>query len=307
MELRHLRYFVAVAAHGSFSRAAERLHLTQPPLSRQVRDLEEELGVRLLVRGHNAVKLTEAGELFYEEAREVLARAEEAVARVRGGDASETLRVGYAPSMTAGIMSAVLEKFQSTTRHVRIELADLSSRELNTLATAGRLDLVISLGISVAEQIAGFQWTELRRLQPVLIMAKAHPLAKFKRIPVARLRGLPLVGLAKGNYPEYVQAVRALLKPHGVSPRFVSLVNDGASTLFAELDARRAGSVMTEGTIGIMPRSVVARPFYPVLPGLPVLIGLPILRPNPQAETFARMLIEEARRLEKRSSAAKSR
>ena len=126
-------------------------------------------------------------------------------------------------------------------------------------------------------------------------------LAKLKRVPVARLRGLPLVGLAKGNYPEYVQSVRVLLKPHGISPRFVSLVNDGASTLFAELDARRAASILTEGTIGIMPRNLVARPFFPVLPGVPVLIGLPIVRPNPLAETFARMLIGEAQRMEKRS------
>src|SRR5438093_3376892 len=141
MELRHLRYFVAVAAHGSFNRAAEILHLTQPPLSRQVKDLEEELGVPLFVRGSNEVKLTEAGELFYEEAREVLARADDAVRRVRGESRSETLRVGYAPSMTAGIMSAVLKKFQSAVSRVRIELADLSSREINELANDGRLDL----------------------------------------------------------------------------------------------------------------------------------------------------------------------
>jgi LysR family hca operon transcriptional activator len=307
MELRHLRYFVAVAAHGSFNRAAELLHLTQPPLSRQVRDLEDELGVPLLVRGKNSVKLTEAGELFYEEAREVLARAEEAVSRVRGGNTNETLRVGYAPSMTAGIMSAVLEKFQSTTRHVRIELADLSSREINTMASAGRLDLVISPGISVADAITGFQWSELRRLQPVLIMPKTHPLAKLKQVPVARLRNSPLVGLAKGNYPEYVQSVRVLLKPFGVSPRFVSLVNDGASTLFAEVEARRASAILTEGTVGIMPRNLVARPFLPALPGLPVLLGLPILRPNLHAERFARMLVDEARRLEKKSAGAKSR
>src|SRR3989442_5655454 len=83
MELRHLRYFVAVAAHGSFNRAAQILHLTQPPLSRQVKDLEEELGVSLLVRGQNAVKLTEAGELFYEEAPELLSRGVKAGQHVR--------------------------------------------------------------------------------------------------------------------------------------------------------------------------------------------------------------------------------
>ncbi|RYD52551.1 MAG: LysR family transcriptional regulator, partial [Verrucomicrobiaceae bacterium] len=137
MELRHRRYFVAVAAHGSFSRAAELLHITQPPLSRQVKDLEEELGVPLFVRGPNSLKLTEAGEIFYEEAREVLARADQAVRRVRGECPQETLRVGYAPSMIAGIMSAVLARFKSAAPRVRIELADLSSREINDLAGKG--------------------------------------------------------------------------------------------------------------------------------------------------------------------------
>ena len=255
MELRHLRYFVAVAAHGSFNRAAEILHLTQPALSRQVKDLEEELGVPLLVRSQNTVKLTESGGLFYEEAREVIARANEAVQRVRGEARSETLRVGYAPSMIAGIMSAVLEKFQSATPRVRIDLRDLSSREINELANDGRLDLAISPGISVTKGTSAFQWTELRRLQPMLVMPETHPLAKLKRIPPMRLRDLPLIGLAKGNYPEYVPHLRGMLKPFGVLPHFVSLVNDGLSTLFTELEAHRAAAILTEGIITIeMPK-----------------------------------------------------
>jgi LysR family transcriptional regulator, benzoate and cis,cis-muconate-responsive activator of ben and cat genes len=297
MELRHLRYFVAVASHGSFNRAAEILHLTQPPLSRQVKDLEEELGVPLFVRGSNAVKLTEAGELFYEEAREVLARADDAVCRVRGESRNETLRIGYAPSMTSGIMSTALQKFQSTKSRVRIELADLSSREINELANEGRLDLAIGLGISVAKEVPGFQWTELRRLQPVLVLPETHPLAKLKRIPPARLRNLPLIGLAKGDYPEYLPHVRGMLKPFGVSPRFVSLVNDGISTLCAQLEAHHAAAILTEGFVGIMPRTLVVRPFAPKLPSVTVMIGLPALRASPHAETFARLLTEEARTL----------
>ncbi len=299
MELRHLRYFVAVAAHGSFNRAAEVLHLTQPALSRQVKDLEEELGVPLLVRGQNTVKLTESGDLFYEEAREVLARANEAVQRVRGEARNETLRLGYAPSIIAGIMSAVLERFLSTTPRVRIELMDLSSKEINELADEGRLDLVISPGISITKGISEFQWTELHRLQPVLVMPVTHPLAKLKRIPPMRLRDLPLIGLARGNYPEYVPHVRGILKSFGVSPRFVSLVNDGLSTLFTELEAHRAAAILTEGIISIMPRTLVTRPFAPVLPSAAVMIGISALRPNRHAETFARMLLEEVRRREK--------
>lgn len=305
MELRHLRYFVAVAAHGSFNRAAEILHLTQPALSRQVKNLEGELGVQLIVRGQNTAKLTEAGGLFYEEARKVLARANEAVQRVRGEAQSETLRVGYAPSMVAGIMSAALEKFQSATPYVRIELADLSSREINDLANEGRLDLVISLEISVKKGISGFQWTELRRLQPVLVMPEAHPLATLKRVPLGRLRDLPLIGFAEHSYPEYAPHVRGMLKPFGISPHFVSFVNDSLSTLFTELEARRAAAILTEGTAGVMPRTLVARPFTPMLPSASVMIGLPALRPNPNAEPFAQMLLEAVRRREGRKAAVK--
>lgn len=297
MELRHLRYFVAVASHGSFNRAAEILYLTQPPLSRQVKDLEEEVGVTLLVRGSNSVKLTEAGELFYEEAREVLARADDAVRRVRGETGKEVLRVGYTASMTSGIISTVLAKFQAAAPRVRIELADLSSREINKMASEGRLDLVVSPGISVMKGIPGFQLTELRRLEPVLVLPARHPLAKLKRIPVERLHDLPLVGLAKDNYPEYAASTRGLFKPFGISLRFVSLVNDGFFTLFVELEAQNAGAILVEGVVDILPQTLVIRPFAPKLPTTAVVIGLPALRPKPHAETFARLLTEEARTL----------
>ncbi len=295
MELRHLRYFVAVAAHGSFNRAAESLHVTQPPLSRQVKDLEEELGVPLLVRGSNSVKLTEVGEAFYEDAREVLARADDAVRRVRGEAGKEILRVGYTPSMTTGIMSIALGKFQATSPSVRIELADLSSREINELAGAGRLDLVVIPGVVAPQGIPGFQLTEISRMHPVLVLPARHPLAKLKRIPIARLHQLPMVGLAKPNYPEYVTTVRGVLKPFGISPRFVSLVNDGFSTLFVELEAQNAAAIFAEGIVDILPQTLVGRPFASKLASIAVVIGLPALRPKPHAETFARLLFEEAR------------
>lgn len=294
MELRHLRYFVAVAAHGSFKRAAEVLNLTQPPLSRQVRDLEEQLGVPLFVRGTNSVKLTEMGESFYEDAREVLARADEAVRRVRNQSGKEVLKVGYPPSMTHGLMSAALAKFQAATSGVSVELADLSSREIVEIATEGRLDVIVCPGVSVPKGIRGFHLTELCRLQMVLVLSKEHPLAKLEEIPVDRLDQLPLIGLAKDNHPAYVPAIRALFKPHGVSVRFVSLVSAGVCALLDELAARDAAAVFTEGITGMLPPSLVTRPFVPKLPGFPVTIGLPAVSPKPHAELFARFLMEEA-------------
>lgn len=300
MELRHLRYFAAVAAHGSFNRAAEKIHLTQPALSRQVKDLEDELAVRLFVRGKNAVTLTDAGELFYEEARDLLARADQAVQRVRGQARNEVLRVGYAPSLTVGIMPRALEKFQAATPGVRIELADLSLREMNELANAGRLDLLINPEPSAPTAVPGFQWVELRRVSPVLVMPKTHPLARLKKIAPARLRDLPLIGVARENFPDYVPYVRALLRPYGVVPRFIALENDGVSTVLTALEAHHAAAILAEGIESMMPRTLVTRPFSPALPYTSVKIGLPAVRPNPHAERFARLLVEEAKRAKPR-------
>ncbi len=295
VELRHLRYFAAVAAHGSFNRAAQNLHLTQPALSRQVKDLEEELGVPLLVRGTNAVTLTDAGERFYEEARDLLARADQAIQRVRGEARNEILRVGYAPSVAVGIMPGALEKFQAATPRVRIELSDLSSREMNELAREGRLDLLITPEPSPSA-IPGFQWSDLRRMAVVLVMPATHPLAKLKKISPRRLSNLPLIGLGRENFPDYMRSVRALLKPFGVAPHFIALENDGVSTLFTALEANHAAAILADGINCLMPRTLISRPFSPALSEVSVKVGLPAVRPNPHAETFARLLREEVGR-----------
>src|SRR2546421_12747080 len=102
MELRHLRYFIAAAEEENVSRAALKLHVSQPALSRQIRDLEEELGFLLLERSAKSVRLTEAGRTFLAEVRAVLQRAEEAVkaARAVANGGSSELHIGYAPSLT---------------------------------------------------------------------------------------------------------------------------------------------------------------------------------------------------------------
>lgn len=300
MELRHLRYFAAVAAHGSFSRAAHNLHLTQPALSRQVKDLEDELGVPLFLRGKNTVSLTEAGELFYEEARDLLARADQAIQRVRGEAKSEVLRVGYGPSLTSGIMPRALERFQASVPRVRIELEDLAPRELAEKVGNGLLDLVIAPA-SIEGLVKGFQWTELRRMALVLVMGAGHPLAKLTKIPPKRLAGVPLHGLGRANFPDYVPWMRAVLKPFGVTPDFSELVNDGVITMFASLEAKNGATILTDGVLSVLPRSLELRPFSPALPDVVIVAGRPADRPNPHAETFAKLLREEALKLAPRA------
>src|ERR1017187_3864632 len=112
MELRHLRYFVAVAEEENVSRAALKLHVSQPGLSRQIRDLEDEIGFQLFERSAKSLRLTEAGKIFLNEARAVLLHAEDAVKKARavsGGTTGE-INVGYAPSLTGQILPSALRK-----------------------------------------------------------------------------------------------------------------------------------------------------------------------------------------------------
>jgi LysR family hca operon transcriptional activator len=296
MELRHLRYFIAVAAHGSFNRAAQVLHLTQPALSRQVKDLEDEIGVPLVVRGANYVTLTSKGETFYEDARDLLARADKAVERARGECTNEVVRVGYLPAATAGIMPVALEKFQAMAPRVRIELTELTTSEMKESANAGRLDLVILAEVETRD-ITGFQWLEFRRIVHTLVMPASHPLARLKKISPKRLQDVALVGLGKENFPGYLQAMRSKLRPFGVTPRFVALINDGVASLYTAVEANRAAAILVDGMELTMPRTLVSRPFSPSLTDTPMMVGIPEVRPSPHAEVFARLLREQAAHL----------
>src|SRR5437870_5187761 len=134
MELRHLRYFVAVAEASTFTKAAAQLHVAQPAVSRQVQALEDELGVDLLRRSPRGVMLTAEGKLFLEEARELLKRAEDSVAKVRAlarGEYGE-LHIGYEPSPSVDLLPAALAGFQKAVPRVQVVLHDLAGDELCT-------------------------------------------------------------------------------------------------------------------------------------------------------------------------------
>jgi DNA-binding transcriptional LysR family regulator len=144
MELRHLRYFVAVAEMENVSRAAtQRLHVAQPSLSRQIRDLEDEVGVQLLERTAKSVRLTDAGRAFLDEARAILQNADEAVTKARAvANAEPTeLHVGYSPMPTAEILPKTLRAFQQAMPNVHVRLHDWSNKDLLDGIRDGRLQL----------------------------------------------------------------------------------------------------------------------------------------------------------------------
>lgn len=148
MELRQLRYFLAVAEAGSFSRAAERLHVSQPPLSLHVKVLEEELGVRLLDRTNRGVSLTPAGQVFYDETRTVLRRLDQARVKAQHAGQGEvgTLSVGFVSIAGYGILPPALKRFRERFPKVDVQLHELTTDAQIREMRAGRLDLGIGLG-----------------------------------------------------------------------------------------------------------------------------------------------------------------
>jgi DNA-binding transcriptional LysR family regulator len=239
MELRHLRYFLAVGEALNFTKAAAQLRVAQPALGRQMQDLEDEIGVDLMKRSPRGVTLTAEGKLFLDEVRELLKRADESVEKVRAlarGEYGE-LHIGYAPTPTVEILPPALAAFQKAVPRVKVVLHDLSSDELIT----GLRDASLELAIMVApfgEQTAGIEFELLRTYPLSVAITAAHPFARQKSITLEMLAAEPIIGFRRKDYPEYYHFLDRIFAPIRVKPR-IAVECDSASSLITEVEAGR--------------------------------------------------------------------
>jgi DNA-binding transcriptional LysR family regulator len=247
MELRHLRYFVAVAEEQNVTRAAARLHVSQPPLSRQIRDLEEELGVALFVHGAKTVRLTEAGRVFLTEARAVVQRADEAVQTVKAvasGQRGE-IHVGYAPSLTVELLPRALRFFQEANPGVRVRLHDLSTQEMLQGLREGKLHLALLIEVSPRE-LGGLVFEELRRYAICVAVNPAHPLARARNVGLEQVAKERLIAYTQADYPEYHAWLASLFAPLKRTPQ-IAEEHDSATSLIASVEAGRGVALVHQG------------------------------------------------------------
>jgi DNA-binding transcriptional LysR family regulator len=240
MELRHLRYFLAVGEALNFTKASAQLRVAQPALSRQVQDLEDEIGVDLLRRSPRGVTLTAEGKLFLEEVRVLLRRTDESVEKVRAlarGEYGE-LHIGYAPSPTVEILPPALAAFQKAVPRVRVLLHDLSSDELIAGLQNATLELAVMVRQPVGDETAGIQFELLRTYPLCVAMTAAHPFARLKSVSLEKLAAEPLVGFRRKDYPEYNRILDRLFAPISATPR-IAVECDSASSLITEVEAGR--------------------------------------------------------------------
>jgi DNA-binding transcriptional LysR family regulator len=251
MELRHLRYFVTVAEELHFGRAAERLHLSQPPLSMQIKALESEIGTQLLERSRRKVELTPAGAVFLREAREILARVEQAMAaaqRAGRGEIGE-LTIGFISIADYNVLPQVLSEFRIHQPSVRLNL-----REATT--DAQLLDLVqqrIDVGFVLAPIQDGRLATRALLSEPlVAALPESHPLARGRGpLSVARLADSPFILFPRHMAPGLYDDVVSFCRQAGFSPRveqeavqmqtIISLVSAGLGVAMIPASMRNLG------------------------------------------------------------------
>src|SRR5262245_41191793 len=176
MELRHLRYFVSVAERASVSRAAEDVHVSQPALSRQIRDLEAELGVRLFDRVGRRVELTAEGDDLLRHSRDVLARAQSVRERARalGGGAVGVLRVGATPQTTQSILAGFLARHRRLHPGIEVQLTEEGGVRLLDLLEQGALHLALSATLARTR-------LDSRQLFPIRVLAVVAPRPGWRR------------------------------------------------------------------------------------------------------------------------------
>ena len=230
MELRHLRYFVAVAEELNFTRAAERLNMAQPPLSTQIRALEEELGARLFDRDKRRVDLTQAGRQMLVRARAILSAADAAVKETRraaAGDIGE-LQLGYAASaMFTELLPAALRVFRKALPNVQLIVHEMTSRDQLYAIHDRQLDVGILRRPDMPVP-PGVRMEEWYTASLVAAIPKGHPLAKKSAIAVADLQDQPLIAYPRDAGVGLYWRIIDLCVKAGFQPRIVREARDAS-------------------------------------------------------------------------------
>jgi DNA-binding transcriptional LysR family regulator len=232
MELRHLRYFVVTAEELHFTRAAQRIGIAQPPLTKQIKALEEELDVRLFDRLPGQVRLTEAGEVFLREAQDILDRVARAVVRSRATARGEigSLRVGFTESASFHpAVTAALQHFRARYTEVQLSLEENRSTQLVEALKQERLDAAfVRLPIAMDETIR----FELLSTEPmVVVVPKRHLLARRKSVSLRELEHEPFVLYPRSSRFGLSDAIVAACETEGFSPVVVQHAPQISSTI----------------------------------------------------------------------------
>jgi DNA-binding transcriptional LysR family regulator len=295
MELRHLRYFVAVAEELSFTRAAERLHIGQPPLSQQIQALEAEVGAQLFERSKRWVRLTEAGKLFLEDARQILAQSERAVVtarRAQRGEAGE-LRVGFTFSTPfTPLFAKAIKRYRQLYPHVSLTLHEMATlHQLEAIETR-KMDLgfVRPPEVTLPEALT---LTHLRDDPLLLVLPSDSPLAHKRKVKVKDLEKLPFVMYPKDAGTGIYFQIFRLCRAAGFVPQ-IAMEAGEASTIIGLVAAGIGVSVLPSPFHSIHMEGVVYRALDDEAAATSLLLAQRREDSSPLVEAFVALARDEA-------------
>ncbi len=222
MELRHLRYFVAVAENLNFTKAAAKLHLAQPSLTRQIHNLEEEIGVRLLSRTKSQVALTEEGRSFLVDAQRILALATESVLAVQRLSRGETgqLNIAYLSNSDFELLPETLGAFRQAFPHIALNLFDMAPAEQFRALEARKIDLGF-VGLPPPATTGRLKWESIARHRTVVVLPVKHPLARKAQVSLGELKTMFFVGMSEVSHPGFRNWLSETCQQAGFTPRIL--------------------------------------------------------------------------------------
>ncbi|AIP00643.1 LysR family transcriptional regulator [Burkholderia pseudomallei] len=257
MELRQLRYFIAVAEEMNITRAAQRLHMTQPPLSRQLQLIEDEIGLPLFERGARPLKLTDAGRVLYAQARRVLEQADELAPLTRRlAQAAERIVIGFVPSTLYGALPEVIRAFREAAPAVELSLIEMFTLEQLGALKGGRIDI----------GFGRLRFDDDRLVREVLVeerliaaLPDGHPLAApDASISLADIAGQTLIVYPSTPRPSFADQQLSALRDGGLAPAAVHEVRE-LQTALGLVAAQVGVSLVPESVEGVRVKGVVYR------------------------------------------------
>lgn len=284
MELRHLRYFVAVAEERNFTRAAERLHIAQPPLSRQIQQLEELLGVLLIEKGSRPLRLTEAGQFLLAHAKPLLEQVRDLKAMTqRVGALERTVAVGFVASTLYGLLPDIIRRYRERHPEVEVTLHEMTTVEQLKALREGRID--VGFG-RLRSQDPSIRRILLRDEPMVVALSPTHRLAQGDRaLRLTELAHEAVLVYPKAPRPSFADQVLAAFSEAHVTPDHVSEVRE-LQIAMGLVAAGQGISIVPESVQGMHHRHVVYRKLEDKHAFSPILFSVRHMDRSPELENL---------------------
>ena len=303
MELRHLRYFTTAVCEGSVTKAAKRLNIAQPPLSRQIRQLEEEVGVLLLEPGSRPLRTTDAGRFFFEHALSILDRTEalQMMTRRVGHIERDRFGIGFVGSILYGPLPGMLRRFQTTYPSIRIEMQELTSVQQVTALKDGSID--VGFGRLHVED-ATIQREVLIEEPLVVALPIGHSLLdRAEPLSLAALISEPLIVYPVTPRPSYADQVLSILRQRGLKPALTREVRE-LQTALGLVAAGVGLSIVPDAVQRFRRDEIVYRALQDQTATSPIIMCSRASDQSPEVAEFLKLVRELYKKSEKSASSA---